>query len=220
MFNKNWIWIAALAFVCCACSDDSSGGSAGGDNGGEQDKVKAGEGESCGGDTECISPFVCTNGVCTKKQEEKTDNSCTTDESCGNGKKCDNSVCKTIARPGKACDDTVYCKDSTCEDGFCRSYVGEGAECDAIYTLCETGLDCSSYGKCYRARDLGESCDEVEQFCASGYDCSLKQSVCVKPAGYGEDCGEDIFAECNLMDSYECIEANAVAILSTKSAMN
>ena len=206
MFKKNWFWIAALAFVCGACSDDSSGSSGGNNNGGDQDKVKAGEGESCGGDTECINPFVCTNGVCTKKQEEKPDNSCTSDESCGDGKKCDDNVCKTIARSGKACDDTVYCKDSVCVDDFCRSYGGEGAECDAIYKLCDAGLECSTDGKCYRPRNLGEPCDEVEQFCAAGYSCSLKNSVCVTTVGYGDNCGEDIFAECNLMKGYECIE--------------
>ena len=227
--HQNWFWIVALAFVCGACSDDSSG-SSGGNNNGDQNMV--GEGESCGGGKECISPFVCTNGVCAKKQDGKLGKACTNDAMCGTGLKCDNNICKTVADPGQACDNTVYCKDSiceggvctkvsrvgkpcdetvickdsTCEDGFCRSYGGEGADCDAIYKLCESGLDCSIDGKCYRPRELGESCDEMEQFCAAAYSCSLKNSVCVKTAGYGEDCGDDIFAECNLMDGYECIE--------------
>ncbi len=230
MFNhKTWISIAALLFTFTACSEDAAKTAPyepeqptqQGNPPVSETPAKAQKGETCGDNIQCADNLTCKDNVCVDNSESPNpqpgpeDNKCTSDESCGEDMKCDQGVCKKIAHTGDACDETAYCEGSSCEEGICRIHGAEGDACDNNANLCEADLICTASGKCQKPAQLGKSCDDSENLCDSSYIC--KDSVCIQIAAEGENCGSEIFTECNENDNLVCTEGKCTATSSEQS---
>ncbi|MBO4350260.1 MAG: hypothetical protein J6A01_04835, partial [Proteobacteria bacterium] len=138
--------------------------------------------------------------------QPKDATTCDSDEACSNGMKCDEGVCKNIVNVGDPCDESTYCENSTCEDELCRHYGEVGETCDNVTELCQFGLECYQTGFCYTPLELGEECDEIEKICNSSYTCSLEKQICIQNAHYGDECGDEIYAECDSSEELQCYD--------------